>query len=145
MKKKVTLLIISVFMLFLGLLLYLFLNREAYISKLLLAYIPIKPIISSNPLISILKSFGADFLWSTSFTMIIQLIIWVEKKKTFLLILCSLLGIAYELMQCFGIITGTADIVDGIVYVLGSILAIIIIQGGKLYEEKSNPSTGSGN
>ena len=39
-------------------------------------------------------------------------------------------------MQRFGITTGTADIVDVIVYIIGSLLAIIIIQGGKLYEEK---------
>ena len=43
-----------------------------------------------------------------------------------------------------GVAPGTADIVDGIVYILGSLLAILIIQGGKLYEEKSGFSDHNG-
>ena len=133
-KKKVILLIISLAMLLLGLLLYLLLNSKAYISSVLLQIIPIRTITKDSLVISILRGYGADLLWSASFTLIIQFIVWVEKKKTIFLVFCSLLGIVYELMQCFGITTGTADIVDGIVYILGSVLAIIIIQGGNLYE-----------
>lgn len=133
-KKKVILLIISLAMLLLGLLLYLLLNSKAYISNILLQIIPIRTITKDSLVISILRGYGADLLWSASFTLIIQFIVWAEKKKTIFLVFCSLLGIVYELMQCFGITTGTADIVDGIVYILGSVLAIIIIQGGNLYE-----------
>ncbi len=138
MKKRVILLVISIVLLVLGLLLYLLLNSEAYISKALLKIIPIQTYYGDSLSINLLKSFGADFLWSVSFTLIIQSIVWVDKKKTITLILCSLLGVIYEIMQCFGVTSGTADIVDVIVYMLGSLLAIIIIQGGKLYEEKSN-------
>lgn len=133
-KKKVILIIISFVLLILGLLLYLLLNSEAYISKVLLQIIPIQTNTNNSLVISILRGYGADLLWSASFTLIIQFIVWAERKKTIFLVFCSLLGIVYELMQYFGITSGIADIVDGIVYVLGSILAIIIIQGGKLYE-----------
>ena len=133
-KKKVILLIISLAMLVLGLLLYLLLNNKAYVSQILLQIIPIQTINEDSLVIGILRGYGADLLWSASFTLIIQFIVWLKKKRTIILVFCSLLGIVYELMQCFGITTGTADIVDGIVYLLGSILAIIIIQGGKLYE-----------
>lgn len=133
-KKKVILLIICLAMLILGLLLYLLLNSKAYVSQILLQIIPIQTINEDSLVIGILRGYGADLLWSASFTLIIQFIVWLKKKRTILLVFCSFLGIVYELMQCFGITTGTADIVDGIVYLLGSILAIIIIQGGKLYE-----------
>lgn len=133
-KKKVILLIISLAMLILGLLLYLLLNSKAYVSQILLQIIPIQTINEDSLVIGILRGYGADLLWSASFTLIIQFIVWAEKKKTIYLVFCSLLGIVYELMQYFGITTGMADIVDGIVYILGSVLAILIIQGGNLYE-----------
>ena len=133
-KKKVILLIISLAMLVLGLLLYLLLNSKAYVSQILLQIIPIQTINEDSLVIGILRGYGADLLWSASFTLIIQFIVWLKKKRTILLVFCSLLGIVYELMQCFGIVPGTADIVDGIVYILGSLLAIFIIQGGNLYE-----------
>ena len=144
-KKKVILIIISVILLLLGLLLYLLLNRKAFVSQVLLRVIPLQTNTSDGFVIRILRSFGADLLWSMSFTMIIQFIVWFDKKKTLFLILCSVLGIFYELLQCFGITTGTADIVDVFVYILGSILAIIIIEGGRLYEEKSDSSSNNGN
>lgn len=133
-KKKVILLIISLAMLLIGLLLYLLLNSKAYISTILLQIIPIQTITKDSLVIGILRGYGADLLWSASFTLIIQIIVWAKKKKTIYLVFCSLLGIVYELMQYFGITTGMADIVDVVVYILGSILAIIIIQGGNLYE-----------
>lgn len=140
--KKVILIIISVVLLLLGLLLYLLLNQEAYVSKAILAVIPIQITIAENIFVKILKGYAADLLWSVSFTMIVQFIVWSEKKKVKYLVLCCLLGIVYELMQYFRITSGIADIVDVIVYILGSLLAIIIIQGGKLYEEKSDCSVG---
>ena len=140
--KKVILIIISIVLLFLGLLLYLLLNQETYVSKAILTVIPIRITIAENIFVRILKGYAADLLWSASFTMIIQFIVWFEKKKIKYLILCCLLGIVYELMQYFRITSGIADIVDVIVYILGSLLAIIIIQGGKLYEEKSDCSIG---
>ena len=148
--KKVILIIISVVLLLLGLLLYLLLNQEAYVSKAILAVIPIQITIAENIFVKILKGYAADLLWSVSFTMIVQFIVFIlaikatssEKNKLKYLILCCLLGIVYELMQYFRITSGIADIVDVIVYILGSLLAIIIIQGGKLYEEKSDCSVG---
>lgn len=139
-KKRLLLLIISTATLFLGLSFYLLFNNQAFISKVLLEIVPIQTINSSNPIILLIRGFGADLLWATAFTMIIQFIMWVDKKKTIYLIQCALLGIAYEIMQCFGVVPGTADIVDVFVYILGSIFAIIIIQGGNLYEEESSIS-----
>ena len=144
MKRKWILLVISTVLLVLGLLLYLLFNREAFISRVFLEIIPIHISFNDSFGIRILRGVGADFLWSVSFALIVQAIVWIEKKKTGLLVFCSLLGIVYELMQCFGITPGTADIVDVIVYILGSLFAILIILGGKLYEEKSDVSVNNG-
>ena len=139
-KKKTILFSVSVSLLILGLLLYLLFNRKVYVSKVLLGVIPIRPVSSGNLIARILKSYGADMLWSASFTMIIQLILWLPKKKLAFLLFCSLLGILYELIQCFGLTTGTADIKDVIVYIFGSLLAVIFIAGGIFYEGKHTGS-----
>lgn len=136
MKKKAILLLTSIALLLGGLFLYLLFNDKAYISRVLSELIPIQTIKKQSLAIIILSSFGADLFWSMSFTMIVQFIVWFKKRKTYLLCVCSLLGIVYELMQCFGIVPGTADVLDGIIYILGSLFAILIIQGGKLYEEE---------
>ena len=133
--KRLKLLIISFGSLLLGFLIYLFFNQQTPISFWIKGLLDISSL-PNNSFTIVIRCFGADFLWSLSFTMIIQFILWLKKKHTFLLILCSILGAVYELMQCFGFSSGTADILDVIVYILGSIIAITIIQGGKLYEEK---------
>ena len=136
-KKRFILLSISFFCLIIGFLIYLFFNQNTPISSWM-QYINIheNKLSLDNLLITMITNFGADFLWSLSFTIIVQFILWLQKKHTFYLIFCSALGAIYELMQCFGLANGTADIIDVIVYTLGSLFAIIIIQGGKLYEEK---------
>lgn len=140
-KKKITLFSVSVILLLLGLLLYLLLNREVYVSKMLLRVIPIWSINKETVIVKILKGYGADMLWSASFTMIIQFIVWFPKKKLALLLFCSLLGIAYEIIQYYGFTTGVSDIRDVIVYIFGSLLAIQFIAGGKFYEEENSGSS----
>ena len=100
---------------------------------------PIEANAGDGFVIRILRGYGADLLWSVSFTLIIQIIAWAERKRLMWLVLCSLLGVVYELLQFFNLTTGTADLMDVIVYILGSLTAILIIKGGKFYEEKSNP------
>lgn len=135
--KKLILGLISISMLIVGLILYLLFNPQAYVSILFLDYFScLKISLNQNLFFTFLRNYGADFLWATSFTLVVQLILWFEKKKTFFLTCTFLLGASYELMQGFGIATGTADIFDVIAYLFGSIVAIIIIRGGKFYEKK---------
>ena len=143
-KKKIILFSIGVVMLIFGLLLYLLLNRKVFVSEVLLRVISIHEIESKNLLVNILRGYGADLLWSASFTMIVQFIVWCPKKKTALLVVCSFLGIAYELLQHSGLVTGVADFRDVIAYMLGSLLAILIILGGKFYEEESSSGSSNG-
>ncbi len=139
-KKKITLFSVSVILLILGLLLYLLFNREVFVSRMLLKEIPVRGISSDAVIVKILRGYGADMMWSASFTMIIQFILWLPKKRLALLFLCSLPGIIYELIQYSGLTTGTADIKDVIVYIFGSLLAVLFFAGGKFYEEENSGS-----
>lgn len=135
--NRIKLLIISFCSLLLGFVIYLVFNQQTPISAWVIEIYP-KAYLSMprNVFTKAITNFGADFLWLFSFTMLVQFILWLQKKQTQLLIICSLLGVLFELMQRFGFANGTADILDVVVYVLGCVVAIIMIQGGKLYEEK---------
>lgn len=86
----------------------------------------------------LISSFLADYLWAMSFTVFIQSIVNLRRKQIYLLLLCPLLGIVFEIMQFHNWAKGTSDILDVVVYYLGSLTVIIIeifFQGGKKNEE----------
>lgn len=136
-KRKILLIAISIDLLIVGFIFYLLFNREARIANLFYKYIHLSPPnLTIHPdLERFFRCYGADFLWSTAFTLTIQFILWLRKEKTYLLIFSCLLGIIYEIAQYFHWTVGSADMYDVLVYVLGSIFAIILIRGGNLYEE----------
>ena len=134
-KNKVILIIICIVLLLMGLLLYLLFNQDAYISKTIYEVVPIPTIAGKSLAISIFRSFGADLLWSIALVLAIQVALGLKKKQIWLLMLCSLLGVAYELMQFLGIANGTADILDVLIYIAGSFIGVSIIIGGKYYEK----------
>ena len=120
-----------------GLLLYLCFNKTAFIAKEVNRYIVLPELKYSSGLYAkIIRSYGADFLWSVAFTEIVQAILCLKKDRIWLLLACSILGIAYEIMQLVGIANGTADIMDIIVYLCGSAFGILIILGGRIYEKE---------
>jgi len=94
---------------------------------------------SSRSLVStMISSYLADYLWAVSFTMIIQSIMDLKREWICLLLLCPLLGVIFEVMQYLNWVSGTSDILDVLVYYLGSLTVIMMekfFQGGKKYEE----------
>lgn len=94
---------------------------------------------SSRSLVStMISSYLADYLWAVSFTMIIQSIMDLKREWICLLLLCPLLGVFFEVMQYLNWVSGTSDILDVLVYYLGSLTVIMMekfFQGGKKYEE----------
>ena len=86
-------------------------------------------------LYTFLKDYGADFLWAISFTFVVQSILMLKAKSVYWLLFTTLLGVAVEVMQLFGIINGTFDLYDILAYFLGSLISVIIIKiGGKRNE-----------
>ena len=136
-KKKILLVFISLILIIGGLCLYLLLNRDAFITKIINSVVALPDVVFSDTFaLKLLKGYGADFLWATSFALIIQAILWLRKKSIWYLLFCSVLGIFYELLQFLKITNGTADMLDILIYVIGSAFGIIILLGGKFYEEK---------
>lgn len=74
-----------------------------------------------------LMNWGADFLWAVSFTLVVQGIFLFEKRQHGFLMLCSLIGVALELMQLFKLTGGTFDILDIAVFFFASALVTAII------------------
>ena len=134
--KRIKLIYISVFLLLLGLSLYLLFNRSAFVAEVISSIITLPDVSPSGLAAVLLRNYGADLLWSVSFTFTIQAILWLKRDNLLFLQVCCLLGVVYELLQFIGIANGTPDIVDLIVYIVGSAFGIIIIIGGEFYEEK---------
>ena len=112
-KKKILLVFISLILIIGGLCLYLLLNRDAFITKIINSVVALPDVVLSDTFaLKLLKGYGADFLWATSFALIIQAILWLRKKSIWYLLFCSVLGIFYELLQFLKITNGTADMLD---------------------------------
>ena len=135
MKRKHCI-ILAVISLCLGLCIYLFVNQSTYIYSMLPVELRFQQINCDNSILyTFLKDYGADFLWAISFTFVVQSILMLKAKSVYWLLFTTLLGVAVEVMQLFGIINGTFDLYDILAYFLGSLISVIIIKiGGKRNE-----------
>lgn len=134
-KERVVLCIISFVELILGLSIYLFFNRNADISKIIFPMVPVVNV-SESFVIEMIRSYGADLLWASAFTLVIQAILALRRSRVWLLLLCSILGIIFEFLQFVGVAKGTADILDVFIYLVGCAFGILIILGGRFYEKE---------
>ena len=87
------------------------------------------PLLHANSIFeNLIICYGADLMWSVSFSFAIQAIYCFKNERIFYLLLCSLLGICYELLQMANVVPGTFDVFDIAAYIIGSIDSIIIIK-----------------
>ena len=97
---------------------------------------------------NILPGYGADFCWSFAFVFALQGVLQLSSPHSILLVFGSLLGVLFEEMQAVGAAAGTADGWDIVVYILAAALAVSIIKGREIKDEKrteddsSNPVVG---
>lgn len=134
-RKKYCLL--SIVFLVLGISLYFMFNRNALVVRNVCSVLNIEVenqirFVGSD----LISSFGADFLWSMSFTFMIQCILELKNKKIWFLIFSSILGCLYEFLQYLGLVYGTADILDVVIYIVGTCISVIIIRLGGIKDEK---------
>lgn len=84
-----------------------------------------------------LKFYFVDYLWALSLSCGLHIIFSPNKKGS---ILCtgiiSFIGIVYELLQLAGIISGTGDLVDVILYFLAGVTVNILYLKGVDKNEK---------
>lgn len=107
--------------LFLGLLLYLLLRPNTYISRFALRFLPFDlPVLFSMIQNPILKFYLADYLWAFSLSCWLRCIFINEQKKVFSITIVTVTGTLYELAQCSGIVSGTGDVIDCLLYLLAA-------------------------
>ena len=113
-----------------GLIVYLILKPSAYVSELIIDILGLRQLniqTSDNWFLSIIRNYLCDFLWAFSLTAAISLLYYDNRFRSVISVLiCLIVGIIIELLQLWGVISGTFDIVDLIVQSIGSILSIII-------------------
>lgn len=119
--------LISIISLVIGLVVYVFVNHNTYLSEYIL---PLGncPYISINPTIyTLIISFWADFMWAFALPFAIQGCLDLKKKEIPSLIICAILGFVVEIMQKLNFLKGTFDYYDLLVYFIATLLSIFII------------------
>ena len=121
--------VIAITALLLGAILYLFYNPNVIFVKRFMPFYnstlrkkPIRSLIAQ-----IAASYGADVCWSIALPLAVQSIWNLDMRNCKWLICCVFFGIAYEVLQIFEMIPGTADPIDFIAYIFGTIIGIFII------------------
>ena len=124
-QKKNTLL--SILALVIGCMLYVWFRPNTYISRLLGWMNTTQAPPFCSPFIrDLFRFYLPDFLWAFSLSCGL---IAIHNPGTTGIIICALaaflLGAVWELLQHLGVVSGTADIHDAIMYLLASTLCII--------------------
>ena len=126
-----------------GIVIYLFFRQDTFISVYLSSFFAIEEREIKNKAIKLfIRNYGADFCWAVSFTFFVHAWLRFSQKELLYLIFCSFLGIIVEILQYWQIISGTADIIDCSIYLIGTVLAIFMIalilrKDGKKHEKKN--------
>ena len=83
---------------------------------------------NKNIFIDFLKYYFTDFLWGMSLTFALNAVAYSHKKKSIIIksIITFFVGLLFELAQLFGVINGTFDIADIIMYALAAIITAVI-------------------
>ncbi len=121
--------IIGVFSLIIGLIIYLIFREQTYISKSLSKFFPLKRVreVLKNFNINFVKFYLPDYLWALSLNCGLNIIF---KPRRIGSVICAvtvfIIGILYEIFQYLGLIIGTGDIIDIILYLLAGITVNII-------------------
>lgn len=119
------------FALCLGALFYLFFRKDTYLHSFLQTYFQYQPpfIRIHNSMLSVICNHFGDFTWAYALSSALYWIFSAHKHAAIhSFIGASLLGTGLELMQKFGIVSGTFDTVDILAELAAAALAVILIQ-----------------
>ena len=119
-RQKVKYFILGFLALSLGLLIYLLLRPNTHISRFLLSFFSLDiPNVYGVIDYPFFKFYLVDYLWAFGFSCWLCCI-FIEQRNGALcsMLIVSIIGITYELMQFFDVILGTGDVLDCLLYVL---------------------------
>jgi len=125
MKERFLYILCGLSLIMLGLLIYIFFREGTYINTVLgiSGYFAEK----SFPCSVLIKYYLTDLLWCASLTFFLYAIFLPEENGAIVLALTAFsCGCLWELLQYMGIVSGTGDIIDCIMYFAGAIQPVII-------------------
>ncbi len=141
-KESIYYILVAFISLFMGFLLYVLFRPTTYISSYIFTYFPM---LRTNyaflfPRMRYFTYYLADFLWALSLSCGLHAIFLPKKRGSlYCTITVFLLGSSYELLQHLDVISGTGDIADIMLYVLGSgAVNIIYFTRRDTHEKKQN-------
>lgn len=122
-----------------GLILYLSLRKDSYVSLLANTIIHLPNIPEQKlptGLVAFLRNFASDILWAYALTFAVECVLGYNKKSLLLhILICVCFVVLIELVQKIGIFNGTFDLLDILFEGFSICLAIQII---KKHEEAQN-------
>lgn len=124
MKNRLKMLTICVISLIIGLIIYIFLRPEAYISEITRTVLKIK----LQPEKSLVPAsfYLPDFLWSLSLCCGLYAIYPLKRYTWLWGAITFLYGCLWELMQVLCVVSGTADTIDIFLYLTAAVTVVII-------------------
>lgn len=129
MSKQRMNLYLGVSSLFTGFLLYVLFRQNTYIAKTFAYILPLDNLSLSygKTNLDFLKYYLPDFLWAFSLSCLLQAFCAHSLKESAIYCcVAAACGVIWELLQWTGVLTGTGDWLDIIMYLTGSILCLLI-------------------
>ncbi len=120
--------ILSIFTLFLGGVIYTLYREDTYISNIIETFIDLSFMRNVfNPFeCDFIKYYLIDYLWALSLNSVLNSLFTTKKEMLLICLLVFSLGSIWEILQFSNIISGTGDILDIFMYLAASITAVII-------------------
>lgn len=128
-------LLCSFFALLIGFIIYIFFRQDTYIHTLLqnlfglsLPYLPLGGIFGT-----LVRNWGGDFFWGMALCFLLAVIFKPFRHKlVFAVTVTVTLGALLEILQFYGVITGTGDFFDIVSEATAAVCAANIIKRGNL-------------
>ena len=128
MKKRFVYFLLCAVSLVCGSILYIIFRPDSYVAIYVRNVVPILQTVFENingTDVDFLKYYFPDFLWAFSFNCGLNVIFHEPKKAIINGIVVSLVGILWELAQKTGIVSGTGDIIDVLMYILAVVVLFL--------------------
>lgn len=130
LKKRVILTLLAIFSLITGLLIYLFLRKDTYLhgyfSADLCNYVYVN--VKRNFWTDFIRYYLPDFLWAFAFGAALTAVSYSHNRIVIILFsaVSFLIGVLFEFVQYFGIVNGTFDYFDILMYAVAALTCAAI-------------------
>lgn len=128
MKNRVVYFMLCAISLAAGAIIYIVFRPNTYVSECVRNFIPVTQTFFSgfaDTKFDFLKYYFSDFLWAFSFNCGLNVIFPEPKKVIVNGIIVCLAGVFWEIAQVIGIVSGTGDVIDSLMYFLAVLILLI--------------------